>query len=587
MIITTKQDFPRKAFALCVFFYALLIAIGFNDIEEDAFIYFRFAENIADGYGYVFNIGGEHIEACSGLLWLGLITLLTWLPLHIVLATKLLCFMFGALCIRAVFVLSQRFIDDNFLAKLPAFLVLVSIPFYTWSVRGLETAFYWFVMLWMVDWVSNPARIRYWWLPALVLLNARPEGFVMLAAVLPYLFFFERKASKFWRSSAIVLAGFCAVTLWRFWYFHDLVPHPFYFKVNPDHAQSLLNLFTYGWHSGWLVLLVLALPGVLKNWRNQDAVLIGALVLSLLWPVFVFEDKVYNRHTGMALPFVYIFLLMLIARWWPISRWPTYGLRIFLVGLIFFTLGFSRYVHFKDSHPAPFLANLMNATVKADNYWPEMWRLLKNPDDFNSQPGGLGVFNIRYNLIASVGDFVRMNYREDAVVVYDQIGQAPWYAGRNVVFIDNLGLGYRDIGLARFHQSAENSLLYRSYEKLLDNLARFFWPDERRVYSDDEIIARLFEKSPDVIIARKAYVTKERNNILTTLLRNPEILVQYRARYLLNNREIIFERVERREDYRQLPDQQFVIPPGAKVQEIAVFNWCDNSPCMELIQSGN
>ena len=110
MKIANRQDFPRAAFVLCTLFYALLVAIGFNDIEEDAFIYFRFAKNIADGYGYVFNIGGEHIEACSGLLWLGMITLLTWLPLHLVLSVKLLCFVFGILCIREVFVLSRRLI---------------------------------------------------------------------------------------------------------------------------------------------------------------------------------------------------------------------------------------------------------------------------------------------------------------------------------------------------------------------------------------------------------------------------------------------------------------------------------------------
>ncbi|HSC76244.1 MAG TPA: hypothetical protein VLB90_08425, partial [Pseudomonadales bacterium] len=270
MKIINTQAFPRTAFALCVLFYALLVVIGFNDIEEDAFIYFRFAKNIADGYGYVFNIGGEHIEACSGLLWLGFIALLTWLPLHIVLSTKLLCFIFGTLCIREVFILSKRFINDDFLSLLPAFLMVASIPFYTWSMRGLETAFYWFVMLWLVDWATSSTRVRYWWLPALVLLNARPEGFLMLVAVLPYLFFYERKASGFWRGSIIVAAGFFLVTLWRFWYFHDLVPHPFYFKVNPDHAQSFRNLLTYGWHSGWCLLAVLALPGVLKHWRKQD-----------------------------------------------------------------------------------------------------------------------------------------------------------------------------------------------------------------------------------------------------------------------------------------------------------------------------
>lgn len=582
MTAIARQDFPRTAFILSVLFYAVLVAVGFDDIEEDAFIYFRFASNIADGHGYVFNIGGEPIEACSGLVWLGLVTLLTFLPLHIVLATKLLCFVFGVLCLREVFVLSQRFVADRFLAQVPPFLLVASIPFYTWSLRGLETAQYWFVMLWLVDWATNPARVRWWWLPALVVLHSRPEGFVMLAAVMPYLFFRQREAAAFWRGSAIVITGFVAVTAWRFWYFHDLVPHPFYFKVNPDHAQSLRNLFTYGWHSGWALLLLLSLPGWLKPWQSRDIALAGALLLSLLWTVFVFEDKVYNRHTGMALPFFHVFTLMLLARWLPARRVVQYGVRLLLAGLVMFTLMFSRYVHFQDSHPAPFMANVTRAVMHGKEYWGTISRLLRNPDDFNENPDKLGVFNIRYNLIASVGDFVRLNYRDDVVVVYDQIGQAPWYAGNKTFFIDNLGLGWRDIGLSRFHRSAGQSWLYGSYESLLDSLVAMFWPQERRYYDDEEIVARILQKDPAVIIARKPYLNKGRDNVLSSMLKDPAILARYRASYLLNNREIIFERSGMRESFVRNPAGNVVVPPAAKVQAITAFSWCDGLPCLEL-----
>ena len=169
------------------------------------------------------------------------------------------------------------------------------------------------------------------------------------------------------------------------------------------------------------------------------------------------------------------------------------------------------------------------------------------------------------------------------MVVYDQIGQAPWYAGSNTFFIDNLGLGYRDIGLARFHQSAGSSVFYRGYEGFMDALVQTFWPGEKRVYPEDEIISRLLGRNPDVIIARKAYIGKERDNILTEMLRSQEILSQYHASYLLNNREIIFERIGQREDFRLLPERQFFVPPGAKVQEIVSFSWCDGSPCIELV----
>ena len=36
---------------------------------DDAFISFRYARNLADGYGLVFNPGGERVEGYSNFLW--------------------------------------------------------------------------------------------------------------------------------------------------------------------------------------------------------------------------------------------------------------------------------------------------------------------------------------------------------------------------------------------------------------------------------------------------------------------------------------------------------------------------------------
>jgi hypothetical protein len=579
---TTHPRFMQLAFAGCVLLYSVLVLIGFNDIEEDAFIYFRFASNIADGHGYVFNIGGERIESCSGPLWLLLITLLSTLPINLVLSTKLLCFVLGVMCIRQVLLLSQRFVVDRVLAIFPALLMIVSIPFYTWSMRGLETASYWFVFLWLLEWVTNPARIRYWWLPAVCLVNSRPEGFFMLAAVMPYLFFFERNSACFWRNASIVVAAMLAVLMWRFWYFHDLVPHPFYLKINSDHAHYARNLMLYGWYSGWPLLVLLALPGLLRVGRRIDFALGGCLLLALLWNVFVFEDKVYNRHIGLSLPFFYMTMLMLVARWFPQVGTPSVLLRAVLSVLVGFTLMYSRYVHFDDSHPAPFINNAQRAVLQADEYWPEFWRLVKNPDQYREHPDRVDVFSIRYSLIAAVGDFVKDNYKDDAVVVYDQIGQAPWYAGRNTFFIDNIGLGYRELGYARFHAFAENSWLYSHFERLRESMLDCFWPGEQRIFTDDQMIDRILDKNPAAIIARKGMISNGRVSFLSVMLKRADVAARYQARYVLNNREIIFERIQTPEAYRRHADGFFIVPEGSRVQTISAFSWCKDSICMDL-----
>ena len=47
-----------------ILFYVFFSFFNLSPLAEDAYIYFRFAENIASGHGYVFNPGGENIEGC-------------------------------------------------------------------------------------------------------------------------------------------------------------------------------------------------------------------------------------------------------------------------------------------------------------------------------------------------------------------------------------------------------------------------------------------------------------------------------------------------------------------------------------------
>lgn len=584
--VIARRGFPWTAFGLCVLLYLLLVAIGFNDIEEDAFIYFRFAANIAEGHGYVFNVGGERIESCSGLLWLGLMVVLYHLPLHLVLSTKLLCLCFGVGCIALMFRLSRRFVMHRWLELIPPFLMVVSIPFYVWSVRGLETAFYWFAVLWLLETITTPSRWRaIWALPALMVLNARPEGFLFVVAALPYLFLCVRKESAFWRNLFVVVVVTALVTAWRFWYFHDLLPHPFYLKVSDGQANHLRNLLSFGWYHSWCILVLLALPGLVSRWKRQDMALFSFLLMAFLWNVYVGEDKAFNRHIGVLVPFIALSTLTCCARWLPVRVWVRQASALLLAGVCVYSLVWGRYVHFSDSHRGPFAGNLFRAVTQSDQYWPEVWRLIRNPDDFSDKPT-LGIFTIRYNLISSVGDFVRLNYTESTRVVYDQMGQAPWYAGQGSVFFDNLGLCYRDIGLLRFQAFSQNSLIYSGYERVVGGLLDYFWPGEKRHHSEAEVLQRLLAQSPDVLIIRKPYLLNSPDSVFVHFLQMPAVMQTYRARWLLNNRELVFERVVYQgmvpqgmaREYDQMPH----VPPGATVQPITQFEWCGEQACWSV-----
>ena len=86
----------RLALLAAVASYLALSFLTLDQMEEDAFIYFRFAENLAGGYGYVFNRGGEAIESGSSPLWLLLLVVLAGLRVDLVLGAKLLGVATGA-----------------------------------------------------------------------------------------------------------------------------------------------------------------------------------------------------------------------------------------------------------------------------------------------------------------------------------------------------------------------------------------------------------------------------------------------------------------------------------------------------------
>jgi hypothetical protein len=92
--------------------YLVLSFFTLDQMEEDAFIYFRFAENLAAGHGYVFNRGGEVIESGSSPLWLLLLVLLAALRVELVLGAKLLGIAVGVATLASVHALVRVFLAD-------------------------------------------------------------------------------------------------------------------------------------------------------------------------------------------------------------------------------------------------------------------------------------------------------------------------------------------------------------------------------------------------------------------------------------------------------------------------------------------
>lgn len=283
-------------------------APGINGID-DAAITRSYSENLANGHGFVYNIGGERVEGATSFLW----TLLLVFPylfddnpeIPILIITTL--FTTGAVFFGLR--IAQRAAGDispNAVVAVMA-LALLGLPgFFIWSVWSMmEIALWSALCMLLVDRLSRLTEHQEG-VPTLdpVLLGAafampltRPEG-VAVAVGLTLLAILLRPSV--WRPVGLALlaalAAFAAIALARLAYFGFPFPNTYYAKVSSDRLQNIVDgakylasfvtekPFAEVMVAAWIVLAVMSLTRLLRAPRPGDRtrVLASALVLGIL-----------------------------------------------------------------------------------------------------------------------------------------------------------------------------------------------------------------------------------------------------------------------------------------------------------------
>ncbi len=267
-----SRSFPL--FALVFLSHALFyfFALG-GDAVDDAYISFRYAQNAILGYGLVFN-PGEKVEGFTNFLWTVLMLPLEGAGLDVGRASIVL----GAGLSLAILWLVLRFAR---LANLPrgagplaALLLAVDGTFALWSVGGLETALFAFLVLaGAVLYVREqeaetaPYSGVFFALAAMT----RPEGLLVFAltaahqaawrVLMERRLFTRRDVGR----GAMFAALFVPYWLGRWSYYHSFFPNSFHAKVSVAGPEAQLER---GWrhvtqfvgvHLGWVVLAPAAL----------------------------------------------------------------------------------------------------------------------------------------------------------------------------------------------------------------------------------------------------------------------------------------------------------------------------------------
>ncbi len=526
--------------------YLALSFLVFNQIEEDAFIYFRLIDNLAHGYGLVFNRGAEPVEAGSSPLWILLLLLLWKAPLDIVITAKLLGLAAGCVSLWLVLCISRVHIRDPVLRFGPPLLTVASTPFLMWSQRGLETPLVALLVLWLALCCTDPRRFRWWPVPGSLLLPARPEGFLFLLALIPTLGFDRTR----WRAATgamlVVAVVFVGLLTARFLYFHDLVPSPFYVKFHTAGGVGLNQIGEYvrGNH-----LLVLGIPFWLVAWRRNfwtrpRIVLAGFILITAAWCALAKDYMPYARHLVPAIPLVYVLLFAaadtIATGVGRLRRPATLG---YIAAAFVATLFFSRSGGYLNSGGNNGLRMYLRAfAADPGTFVRATAAKLRSPATAGPLEEALGHFCTLVNYESLVGDFLRRNYPAESLVIYDQMGQAPFYAGSAMRFVDSLGLTDRTVGRFYFEQLKRSDALLRLYDAVNSHAVKLAFGEQRDDITETKALNYLFGLNPDLILVHGLGTFLLPAGIPPRLFQDPRLGEGYELRYTLAGVVLVYER---------------------------------------------
>jgi len=389
---------------------ALVLMIGhaliFRFVIDDAFISFRFAQNLNDGHGLVFN-PGEMVEGYSNLLWVLLTAFGMKLGVPALLWARIMggAAMVGILALTPgiVRILAPRSTEFSAAPGRAAQLLLAFAGATAcWMLAGLETPLFalWIVLAWRLALSRNSLGVG---IVGVLLILTRPEGPAVAVIFLVWslakgrdeTFFHNIKRGLGW---TILILGAAVFFIWR----HDVygwwLPNTYYAKTGDLAGQirtglpyTLSFLLNYG-----LSLAVVGgaagLGGGFATLRPRDTIFgAGLVVFWLLYATIIGGDMLgMFRFFVPILPVLIIGVVALAAEAGWLSQLQGAAVFFLVVGL----------------------------ALLPPSFWGKQRRLV----DIHMSEANLGGWIL-------AGDALADKLPRDAVIALGPAGYIPWKTG--------------------------------------------------------------------------------------------------------------------------------------------------------------
>jgi arabinofuranosyltransferase len=322
---------PKRRDITLILLIAAAFALAYFNrfVQDDAFISFRYAQNLADGQGLVWN-AGERIEGYTNFLW----TILMTVPLAAGIDVVAFSYAVGLLSLVGTlfftFKLSRLVCRSNAAALLTVLLLGANYSFSAYATGGLETQLHAFLIAAAVftalSGIASKSRLLAASLLSAAALLTRLDSAVVLAPVYAFVLWrvwktdqsmaAERKSK---RAAALAVPAAAIVGAWLAWkyaYYGGVIPNSYYAKATISLVSGWMGFaYLYEFLMSYLLLPFL----VIGAWRARRLLRPAGprllVIILLLWAGYIVRvggDFMEFRFILPILPFAMTLLAWLI-----------------------------------------------------------------------------------------------------------------------------------------------------------------------------------------------------------------------------------------------------------------------------------
>jgi len=395
------------------------LAMVKGHFHEDAYILFKYVENIVAGNGISFSPHLGPAEGATDFLWLIMLAALHYLGLSVGLASAVLN---GLGVFVALFCINRLSGNVSIASKLvlSALSLTLLLSSLSYAAAGGFSVWVYSAIIALMLYLYLSNQSRYWhWIPvlALVLGLFRPDGLVIGAGftVITAWSVFSKNLNtrRFIATSVLAFVGGLAYFLWRMNYFDSFLPLPLLVK------SETLSLFE-GWAENWA-------------WMSSNAVLLTTTLSCLLALPVLTQNKQAKTAWSLVLIAAIPFLLHLSALGFA-HQSQNVGFRfqtpqiIFSYAALVFLLGH----HFRHQR---FIAAFSLVTIALLAYW-SVTGIANTRQNFRylAARNYINVFPLWFKQLLP----------SDSLVAVTEAGRLPYWAS-NYSFIDLVGLNTKEV----------------------------------------------------------------------------------------------------------------------------------------------